>query len=107
MEENKKPSNPRMSHPDGMYASEARSEDFFSLRDYFAGKAMATLLNQKHYDGHQLYELNESRFIINHYDSEVSEEEKIRAFESVIEQAEFVAKRAYIMADAMLMQRES
>lgn len=32
--------NPRMINPDGMYASEARSEDFFSLRDHFAGLAM-------------------------------------------------------------------
>jgi len=29
-----------MTHPDGMYASEARSEDYVSLRDHFAGLAM-------------------------------------------------------------------
>ena len=34
--ENKKPSNPRMTHPDGMYASEARNEDCYYLRDHFA-----------------------------------------------------------------------
>ena len=28
METNDKPSNPRMQNPDGMYASEARAEDF-------------------------------------------------------------------------------
>jgi len=33
-------SNPRMHNPDGIYASEARGEDYYSLRDYFAGKAM-------------------------------------------------------------------
>jgi hypothetical protein len=30
----KKPSNPRMHNPDGMYASEARLEEFVTLRDY-------------------------------------------------------------------------
>lgn len=29
-----------MTHPDGMYAAEARSEDYVSLRDHFAGLAM-------------------------------------------------------------------
>lgn len=33
-------SNPRMHNPDGMYASEARNEDYFSLLDYFAGQAL-------------------------------------------------------------------
>lgn len=37
-------SNPRMTHPDGMYAAEARSEDYVSLRDHFAGLAMQGFL---------------------------------------------------------------
>lgn len=45
METNDKPSNPRMQNPDGMYASEARSEDFFSLRDHYAGLAMQYFVN--------------------------------------------------------------
>ena len=32
--------NPRMTNPDGMYASEARSEDCFTLKDHYAGLAM-------------------------------------------------------------------
>ena len=40
MTEDKKPENPRMQNLDGMYAREARLEDYFSLRDYFAAKAM-------------------------------------------------------------------
>ena len=42
---NDKPSNPRMQNPDGMYASEARAEDFFSLRDHYAGLAMQYFVN--------------------------------------------------------------
>jgi hypothetical protein len=40
----KKPSNPRMHNPDGMYAAQAREEDFFSLRDYFASQAIIAAL---------------------------------------------------------------
>jgi hypothetical protein len=43
--ETKKPSNPRMHNPDGMYASEARSEDCVTLRDHFAGLAMQAMIN--------------------------------------------------------------
>lgn len=43
--ETKKPSNPRMSNPDGVYASEARLEDCFTLRDHFAGLAMQAMIN--------------------------------------------------------------
>lgn len=43
----KKVSNPRMSHPDGQYASEARSEDYFSLRDHFAGLAMQAMISRQ------------------------------------------------------------
>lgn len=41
-----KPSNPRMSNPDGVYASEARLEDCVTLRDNFAGLALQALLSQ-------------------------------------------------------------
>ena len=40
METNKIPSNPRMSNPDGVYASEARLEDCVTLRDEIAMRAM-------------------------------------------------------------------
>ncbi len=43
--ENTKPSNPRMHNPDGMYASEARAEDFYSLRDHFANSAMQGIIS--------------------------------------------------------------
>jgi hypothetical protein len=45
METNKKPSNPRMHNPDGLYASEARLEDCVTLRDYFANSAMQGLIS--------------------------------------------------------------
>ena len=37
---NAKDINPRMTNPDGMYASDARSEDCFTLKDHYAGLAM-------------------------------------------------------------------
>ena len=40
METNKIPSNPRMTNPDGVYASEARLEDCVTLRDEIAMRAM-------------------------------------------------------------------
>ncbi len=43
-----KPSNPRMHNSDGMYASEARAEDYVSLRDHFAGLAMSGHLASKY-----------------------------------------------------------
>ena len=49
METKEKPSNPRMTNPDGMYASEARAEDCFSLRDHYAGLAMQGLLANPQY----------------------------------------------------------
>jgi hypothetical protein len=44
-----KVSNPRMTNPDGMYASEARGEDCVTLRDDFAGKAMQGFLSNPQY----------------------------------------------------------
>ena len=41
----KNPSNPRMTNPDGMYASEARNEDCVTLRDHYAGLAMQAMIN--------------------------------------------------------------
>lgn len=81
--ENKKPSNPRMHNLDGMYASEARQEDYVSLRDYFANSAMQAMLsNQDLFLG-----------IIKNADSSISGNEAI-------------SKSAYSTADAMLKQRE-
>jgi hypothetical protein len=47
----KKISNPRMSNPDGMYASEARAEDYYSLRDHFAGQYLQGHLASEYYAG--------------------------------------------------------
>lgn len=41
----KKPSNPRMSNLDGVYASEARLEDCVTLRDHFAGLALQAMIS--------------------------------------------------------------
>lgn len=49
--ENTKPSNPRMHNPDGVYASEARLEDCFTLRDYFAGQYLQGHLSSEYYAG--------------------------------------------------------
>ena len=77
MEEIKKPSNPRMTNPDGMYASEARLEDYFDLRDHFAGLAMQGMLS------------NPSMFdILNGNANEIA------------------SRLSYELADAMLKQRE-
>ncbi len=40
-----------MTHPDGMYAAKARSEDYVSLRDHFAGLAMNGELSRIAYNG--------------------------------------------------------
>lgn len=74
-----KPSNPRMQNPDGMYASEARNEDFYSLRDFFAGNFLQGHLASEYYAG-----MNTSK-------------------ENLIG----IAKTAYLFADAMLEVRSS
>lgn len=78
METNKIISNPRMSNPDGMYASEARAEDYFSLRDHFAGLAMQGYVASEYGAG-------------IHCDRE---------------DMQYLASSFYDMADAMLKQRE-
>jgi hypothetical protein len=78
-ENEKKPSNPRMHNPDGLYASEARLEDCVTLRDYFANSAMQSIV------GGGLNVKNE---------------------EAILEAYDYVAKNAYLLADAMLKQRE-
>jgi hypothetical protein len=78
--ENKKPSNPRMHNPDGMYASEARNEDFVSLRDYFANSAMQSIISKGLETQSQNWNFGD---IINE-----------------------LAKDSYRIADAMLKQRE-
>jgi hypothetical protein len=77
--ENKKPSNPRMHNPDGMYASEARNEDFVSLRDYFANSAMQGMIST--------------------FNDKTS-------FDTFKHCAEDLAITSYQIADAMLKQRE-
>lgn len=97
METNTKPSN-----PDYFRDKKSLLEDRTTLRDCFANSAMQTLLNQKHYDGQQMYELNESRFISYGFDSDVSEKQKEDAKQDVLKDAETIARRSYLMADAML-----
>lgn len=76
--ETKKPSNPRMHNPDGMYASEARNEDFVTLRDEIAMRALQGHLASEYYTGQN-----------------TSEENLIG-----------IAKNMYSFADAMLKIRE-
>lgn len=108
MEENKKPSNPS-AFPTAQIDVCCSGGQMFAgmtLRDYFANSAMQTILDHKYYDGQQMHELNSQRYISNHFDSEPSEKEKEEATIKVLEDAQFIAKRAYLMADAMLKQRE-
>ena len=79
--ENKKPSNPRMTNLDGMYAAEARAEDFFSLRDYFANSAMQGILSNPNW----MKEYKNEKYLM---------------------QSDIASKVAYDYADAMLKQRE-
>jgi hypothetical protein len=74
-----KPSNPRMSNPDGVYASEARLEDCVTLRDNFAGIALQGILNNG---------------------LKINDESK------VLEAYEAVSLNAYLIADAMLKVRQ-
>ena len=67
-------SNPRMNNTDGIYASEERTEDFYSLRDFFAGSFLQGYLASEYYAG-----INTSK-------------------ENIIE----IAKTAYLFADTML-----
>ena len=74
-----KPSNPRMHNVDGMYATEARAEDFVSLRDTFAGIALQGILNNG---------------------LKINDESK------VLQAYEAVSINAYLLADAMLKVRQ-
>lgn len=87
--ENKKPSNPRLHNPDGMYASEARNEDCVTLRDIFANSAI------------QKPVITKPRGIFNY----------IKWFFGLSYRgnnltAEVIAQNAYCVADAMLKERE-
>jgi len=77
--ENKKPNNPRMQEFDGMYANDAYKliNDPFTLRDYFANSAMQGMLSNTN--------------IIDDVSNSVPE---------------WIAIRSYLIADAMLKQRE-
>lgn len=69
MENNlKKPSNPRMQNPDGIYAGEARAEDFFSLRDHFAGLAMQAHLSSEYSILHTSDKHNDSMLCLRFYE---------------------------------------
>jgi len=72
-----KPSNPRMSNPDGVYASEARLEDCVTLRDTFAGLALQGFVSNRKYS--EMFSGNNGFPI-----------------------PDFIAKTAYEIADAML-----
>ena len=69
-------SNPRMHNVDGTYAAEARTEDFFSLRDHFAGLAMQAMLSNN-----SMYDYIKDVVIKN------------------------LSVESYLVADAMLLQR--
>lgn len=76
-------SNPRMSNPDGVYASEARAEDYFSLRDHFAGLAMQSLLSQPN----------------------IGEILKLSGAKQMIDGDNAISITSYRISDAMLFQR--
>ena len=78
MIEDKKPENPRMHNLDGTYAREARLEDYFSLRDYFAGQTLQGISSLEDKGSYSNME------------------------EAIIHQAEY----CYKVADEMLKQRE-
>jgi hypothetical protein len=80
----KKISNPRMSNPDGMYASEARLEDCVTLRDYAHVHFMSAIISNA----------DTMREITKTYNS--SQKDKRIDFE------ELVAKISFSYADAML-----
>ena len=93
MSENIKPSDPTI-------------QKGWTLRDEFAKTAMGTILGFKHYDGQQKHELNTQGYLNSYWDSETTQKEMYEAEIQVINDAENIAKRAYLMADAMLKQRE-
>lgn len=83
----KKPSNPRMSNPDGMYANEARAEDCVTLRDYAHVHFMSAIISNA----------DTMREITKTYNS--APKYKRVDFE------ELVAKLSFSYADAMLKVR--
>lgn len=94
--ENTKTKNPRMQNFDGMHASDAyKSDDFVSLRDDFAGKAMQGILAN----------LSESQVGLKFVLQELGlpSETKYNFFEHY---PKYVSKLSYAYADAMLKQRE-
>jgi hypothetical protein len=71
--------NPRVHNSDGVYASEARLEDYVSLRDHFAGLAMNSIIYSNYYEK---YTGNNGLPV-----------------------PEFIAQQSYLIADAMLKER--
>lgn len=105
--EEQKPENPNAFPFSAAYGHPAACGGM-TLRDYFAAKAMQTILNQKHYDGQQLYELSATSGLNNYYASEVEPPKEAYeiAKQNQLSQADYVAELSYLMADAMLKQRE-
>ena len=85
--ETKKPSNPRMTNPDGVYASEARLEDCVTLRDYAHVHFMSAIISNS----------DTMREITKTYNS--APKDKRIDFE------ELVAKLSFSYADAMIKVR--
>lgn len=88
--------------------SEVIHEFMIPLRDKFANSAMQSILLQKHYDGQQLYDLSPNNGLSSYsmLGDEIPEYAIQQAKQHQLDQADFVAKLSYIMADAMLKQRE-
>lgn len=63
-----KPSNPRMSNPDGVYASEARLEDCVTLRDEIAMRAMQGHLSSEYGILHSSDKHNDAMLCIRFYE---------------------------------------
>lgn len=63
-----KPSNPRMSNPEGVYASEARLEDCVTLRDEIAMRAMQGYLSSEYGILHSSDKHNDAMLCIRFYE---------------------------------------
>jgi len=105
MEENKIPENPfTFPNTDGT----TFCTDGMTLRDYLAAKAMQSILNHKHYDGQQMYELSSTSGLSSYaiMGDEPPKEAYERAKQNQLNQAVYVSELSYFVADAMLKQRE-
>lgn len=103
LNENKKPENPNA------FPIEKISQYGYgmTLRDYFASKAMGTILNHKYYDGQQKYELNANSGLYSYsiMGEDAPEEDIYEAKRNQLNQASYIAELSYLVADAMLKER--